>query len=296
MTDIKTPEDHIILVPVDFSESSTNALEYAVEMAKLFDDEIMLLNVISGGMKSLFLSENLKQSLKEGITLRLENYKKNILEKWPNAKVSVKIEEGKPYKVITKVAEEHKCDSIVMGTNGANAIEQFVGSTTSRTINVANCPVIVVKERHDKVSFNNIVLPIDLTKSSKQKVNWAIKIAKRYNSTVHIIMEMDDDEFIKHKISANLKQVENAMQENGVKSVSKLLDDRKYPDNIGMDTIQYAKEIDADLIIIMTQAEGGLAELFVGSYAQQVVNSSQKTPVMCINPRKTYSYVGVELQ
>ena len=45
---------------------------------------------------------------------------------------------------------------------------------------------------------------------------------------------------------------------------------------------------DADLIIIMTKSETGkLSELFVGSYAEQIVNSSQKTPVMCINPKST---------
>lgn len=295
MTDIKTPQDHITLVPVDFSESSKNAMQYAVEMAKIFNDEITLLNVISGGMKSLFMNDDQKKLLREGIAGRLKQYRDDIIAKWPAAKVNTMIEDGKPYKVITKVAEELKCDSIVMGTNGANGIEQFVGSTTSRVINVAKCPVIAVKDEHNTVTFNNIVLPIDLTKNSKQKVDWAIRIAKRFNSTVHIIMELDEDEFIKHKIDANLKQVENVMKDNNIKYVSKLLDDRKYPDNIGMDTIQYADEVGADLIIIMTQAEGGIAELFVGSYAQQVVNSSQKTPVMCINPKQTYSYVGLEL-
>ena len=295
MTDIKTPKDHITLVPIDFSESSKNAMIYAVEMAKIFDDEITLLNVISNGMKSLFMNDSQKDLLREGINVRLNQYKADILAKWPAAKVNTRIEEGKPYKAITKVAEAINCDTIVMGTNGANGIEQFMGSTTSRVINVAPCPVIAVKDDHGKVTFDNIVLPIDLTKSSKQKVDWAIRIARRFNSTVHIIMELDEDEFIKHKIEGNLRQVENAMKDNNIKYVSKLLDDRKYPDNIGMDTIQYADEVEADLIIIMTQSEGGFAELFVGSYAEQVVNSSQKTPVMCINPKQTYSYVGLEL-
>jgi nucleotide-binding universal stress UspA family protein len=295
MTDIKTPEDHIILVPVDFSESSTNALTYAVEMAKLFENEITLVNAVSKGMKSLFINDTQKELLKEGINLRLNKYKEDILAGWPNGKVNIVIEEGKPYKVIAKIAEEQKCDTIIMGTNGANGIDQFVGSTTSRVISVANCPVIAVKMKSDKPTFNNIVLPIDLTKSSKQKVNWAIKLALKYNSTVHIIMEVDNDEFIKHKIELNLKQVEQAMRDNNVKFITKMLDDRKYPDNLGMDTIKYADEVGADLIMIMTQAEGGLKELFVGSYAQQIVNSGQKTPVMCINPIKTYSYVGLEL-
>ncbi|MBR9859536.1 universal stress protein [bacterium] len=172
-------------------------------------------------------------------------------------------------------------------------MDVFVGSTTSRVIQSSKVPVIAVKEKR-MPKFDSIVLPIDLTKASKQKVKWARKFAQKYNSTVHIIMEVEEDEFLKNKVNANLKVVENYLEEHGVKYVSKLLDDRKYPDHIGKDTIQYAEEINADLIMIMTQQELKMSDLFMGSYAQQVVNSSQRTPVMAINPKKTTSFEGSE--
>lgn len=295
MTDIKTPKHHIILVPVDFSETSENAIDYAVEMAKLFDDEITLLNVISNGMKSLFLGDTQKELLRDGITNRLEKYKEKIIKQWPSAVVNILVEEGKPYKVINKISEQTECDTVVMGTNGANGMEQFMGSTTSRVISSSTTPVIAVKDHRPNHKFDTIVLPIDLTKSSKQKLVLAIKFAKKYNSTVHVIMEMEKDEFIKNKVEANLTYVKKVLADNDVKSVVKLLDDGKYPDHLGKDTVQYAEEVGADLIMIMTQAEGKLTELFVGSYAQQVVNSTQTTPVMCINPKKTFSYEGLTL-
>ena len=103
-------------------------------------------------------------------------------------------------------------------------------------------------------------------------------------------MELDKDELIEKKIKANLHQAEVIFSKYDVKYESHLLDDREYPDNLGKDTIKYAEEIDADLIIIMTKSETGkLSDLFVGSYAEQVVNSSQKTPVMYINPKPTGS-------
>lgn len=295
MTDIKTPKDHIILVPVDFSESSENAIEYAVEMAKLFDNEITLLNVISSGMKSLFLGDIQKDLLRDGINNRLEKYKANIIAQWPSAVVNILVEEGKPYKVINKVALQTECDTIVMGTNGANGMEQFVGSTTTRVISSSSTPVIAVRNHRPNHTFDNIVLPIDLTKSSKQKLVLAIKFAKKYNSTIHVIMELEKDEFIKNKVEANLTYAKKVLADNDVKSVIKLLDDGKYPDHLGKDTVKYADSIGADLIMIMTQAEGRLTDLFVGSYAQQVVNSSLTTPVMCINPKKTFSYEGLNL-
>lgn len=289
MTDIKTPKDHTILVPMDFSDSSLNAVYYAVEMAHLFDDEIVLLHVISNSaLKSLFTNDTEVALLRDKVRQQLEKVKEELLDKWPNMRVRTFVEEGKPFKAINKVAEEIKCDTIVMGTNGANGIEQFTGSTTTRVIKSSTIPVIAVKEKQTNPKFDKIVIPIDLTKTSRQKIDWAVKLGAKYDSTIHIIMELDKDELAMKKIKANLLQAESIFKKHGVKFESRLLDDRKYPDNLGKDTIQYAEEIDADLMMIMTKSESAkISELFVGSYAEQIVNSSSKTPVMCINPKPT---------
>ena len=62
MIDIKTPQDHIILVPMDFSDSSINAVYYAVEMANFFDSEVTLLHVISKSMLSNLLRAGTRYS------------------------------------------------------------------------------------------------------------------------------------------------------------------------------------------------------------------------------------------
>ena len=291
MTDIKTPKDHFILVPMDFSDASLNAVYHAVEMANLFDNELTLLHVVSKGkLAGLFMNDSEVALLRDRVRTKLEEVKADILQKWPNMRVSTRVEEGKPFKEINKVAESGNCDTIVMGTNGASGMEQFTGSTTTRVLKSSSIPVIAVKDRQENPKFDSIVLPIDLTKTSRQKIDWAVKLGKLYDSTIHIIMELEKDELISKKVKANLVNAEGIFKKHGVKFESHLLDDRKYPDNLGQDTIQFAEEIDADLIMIMTKSESAnLTDLFVGSYAEQIVNSSQKTPVMCINPKPTGS-------
>ena len=192
MTDIKTPEDHIILVPMDFSDSSLNAVYYAVEMADLFDSEITLLHVLSNStLQSLFTNDSEIALLRDKVRNKLEETKDEILAKWPAMRVNTMVAEGKPYKVINRVATENKTDTIVMGTNGVNGMETFTGSTTSRVLKSSKIPVIAVKEKQTNPKFDKIVLPIDLTKTSRQKIDWAVKIGMKYNSTIHIIMEQD---------------------------------------------------------------------------------------------------------
>lgn len=296
MTELTTPKDHKIIVPVDFSESSQNALQYAVKMAKLFDNEIVLLYALNENrFASILTGSNTKELIKEGIKRNLESSKSAILALWPEARVKLEVIDGKPYKVIEQLTEEDKVDLVVMGTNGESGIERFIGSTTRRVMSSSNVPVVAVKNGKTTPTFERIVMPIDLTKTTKQKVMWAIKLAKKFNSTIHVISEVEKDTFLKNKLDKNLKQIEGILTEHGVKHITKLLDDKRYPDHIGKDTTQYADEIDADLIIIMTQQEGsGLSQMFIGNYAEQIVAGADKTPVMSINPRKTTRFEGSE--
>ncbi len=296
MTELTTPKDHKILVPVDFSESSHNAMQYAIAMAKLFDNEIVLLYALNEKrFASILTGSDTKQLIKEGIKSKLDESRDMILKMWPEARVALEVREGKPYKVVEKLTEQENVDLVVMGTNGESGIEKFIGSTTRRVMSSSHVPVVAVKRGKMDPTFENIVMPIDLTKTTKQKVNWAIKLAKKFNSTIHVISEVEKDVFLKNKLDKNLKQIEGILEENGIKFITKLLDDKRYPDHIGKDTTKYADEVGADLIIIMTQQEGsGLSQVFIGNYAEQIVAGADQTPVMSINPRKTTRFEGSE--
>ncbi len=293
MNSIETPKDHIVLVPVDFSELSQHALFHAAKMANLFNDQVTLLHTLETGGIFSFLDKSNKDLLYEGTNKKLDDLAAILSGKYPNIKVNKMIREGKPHKVITETAEELKCDIIVMGSNGEAGLEKIVGSTASRVITGASVPVIVVKSAPVRQDYKKIVLPIDLTKETKQKISMAIHLAKKYGSEVHVISEFEGDEFLKNKLSANMNQVEKILTENGVTCITKITDPNDYPGHIGQDTVKYAREADADLILIMTQQETGLSEFFLGSYAQQVINKSQ-VPVMCIRPKEVYKFFGTD--
>ncbi len=191
------------------------------------------------------------------------------------------------------MAEEGKYDSIVMGTSGAHRMERIMGSNASKVIRHSTVPVIVVKDKQEETGYEKIVLPIDLTLETRQKVVWAIHIAKKFDSTIHVIFETETDEFVRDKINATVNNVKRMLSDEGVKYEVRSLDDENYPENFSVDTIQYSDEINADLIIIMTQQEKNFSEHIIGSYAQQVVNLSSKTPVMCITPKPSGQSVNV---
>ncbi len=76
-----------------------------------------------------------------------------------------------------------------MGTNGASGCRtNYMGSTTSRVIKSSTIPVIAVKEKKSvHLSLIHIVMPIDLTKTSRQKIDWAVKLGKQYTILLSIL-------------------------------------------------------------------------------------------------------------
>lgn len=280
-----------ILVPTDFSQVAENALDHAVQVAKSFGNEICIMHIFEEsfigsiwGQKNSYKEGLVGQMLQEKLDRMVEDIEKNH-----GIKARSVIASGRIYSAIQDYIEEDENDieSIIMGTQGAHGMAQIVGSNASRVIAGSTVPVVVVKEKQYGQGYQNIVLPVDLSLESKQKVWWAIQMAKKFNSTIHIIAIKLTDEFLMNRVKANLHQVEEVLSKNGVKHTSKMLADEQYPGNPADDTLQYAEEINADLIMIMTQQEKGFTEFIIGSYAQQIVNKHSSIPVMCITPKKT---------
>ncbi|MEZ4804573.1 MAG: universal stress protein [Bacteroidia bacterium] len=278
-----------ILVPTDFSEVANNALNHAMKIAEAYDNEITLINIQDeGGILGLFESEEKLKLLKEAVDLKMDKLIEQQKVKFPNVKINKRTDYGKIYKKITEIAEKEKFDSIVMGTHGASGIQQITGSNASRVINYAKVPVVVVKEKSVGTDrYENIVLPIDLSVESRQKVKWAIELSKKFDSTIHLIYENSSNEDYQKKIFAVVNQTQDILDKGNAKYIVRGLDDDLYPDHFAEDTLDYADEINADLIIIMSQQEKGFSEYLLGSYAQQIVNHAGKVPVMCINSGQT---------
>ena len=277
--------NNTILVPLDFSEVAQNALGHALKVADVYKNEVTLLHIMDEGnfIGNLFGGNNNAELVKEAIDMKLDKMITEANKQCPSIKINKLIESGKIYKVITNIANDGNYDSIIMGTNGASGLQQITGSNASRVINYAKVPVAVVKEKSIGNGYEKIVLPIDLTRESRQKVRWAVHVAKKFNSTIHVIYENTTNEEFRNRIHAVINQTQDILDTNGAKYILRGLEEDKYPDSFAEDTLAYANEIDADLIMIMSQQEKGFNEFLLGSYAQQIVNNGGRIPIMCIN-------------
>lgn len=278
-----------ILVPTDFSEVANNALNHAVAIAKAFNNGITLLSIIEESFLGGLFSGNQNDLVKEAIENRLKSIASEIKTTY-NIDITTRIETGRVYKVISEIANTENFDSIIMGSHGASGLEQVIGSNASRTIQYANVPVVVVKNQPIREGYKKIIMPIDLSVESRQKVEWGIHVAKRFDSEIHVVYTGSTDGFNSQRIHAAIKHVENELSDAGVKFVTSEIED-KMLENFGTEVLSYSENVKADLILVMTHTEKGLSEMVIGTLTQQMVNRSENIPVMCIHPQETgYTY------
>lgn len=276
-----------ILIPTDFSETANLALEHAVKMARLLDSEITLLHVVSSfafrvNLPEMEFDETQEAKLAGVIESKLNKIADEISQK-EGVKVSTLITSGRVREEVVRVAEEIYADIIILGTHGVSGLREFfMGSNAFRIVSDASCPVLCIQESGHPVGFKNIVVPIDDSFYSREKLGLSIKLARLYKATIHIcgLRSHDhNDEEINAKFRMKMKQVDDFLHEQDVEFTLTTL----YCENIANATMEYAAEMKADLIIIMNEQEVNSTGFFMGPYAQQVVNHS-KIPVISIRP------------
>lgn len=136
-----------ILVPVDFSDCSLDALEYAVVVAQQAKASLMLLHVlepVSYGLDFTLSHIKTREQVRESWTKRLEELASS--HQHSHVPVEYQLRGGLPGDSILDSAQTLPCDLIVMGTHGRRGISHALsGSVAEAVLRKALCPVIAVR-------------------------------------------------------------------------------------------------------------------------------------------------------
>jgi nucleotide-binding universal stress UspA family protein len=139
-----------ILFPTDFSEGSSQALQYAVDMAKRYGAKLFLVNVIYDVVKATgwyvpHVSVNkMYEEIQEGAKKELERF--GVEELSGLKALERTVITGVPHEEIINFAKNHKIDLIVMGTHGRKGVDRILfGSTAAQIVRFAPCPVLTVR-------------------------------------------------------------------------------------------------------------------------------------------------------
>lgn len=270
---------NIILIPTDFSEACTNAVEHGVELAKNFDSEVYILHVLNKDTK-VYLQKN---SLTiESLQVQLDELAEAIQVEH-DLKVTTEIRKGSIFNEINATAEQIEACLVVLGTHGKKGFQHIFGSHAMRIILSSNIPVIVVQNRTFGCGYKNIIFPVNESIEFEQKVEWANKLAKVFDSNIHIYKYKESDPEISSNINSVSNQILSAFEFNGTNFIEQTADSEMV---YSKQLLDYAVSKSADLIMIMTNNDEFEPGFILGTPEEKMIYNPSQIPVLCINPKK----------
>ena len=259
-----------IIVPIDFSNECLTGLDLALMLAGKSGDAIQMVHVLPGLTDAPL---GAVEQAREKAKIRFEE----LMQKYSRLKnqvpLSYIIKEGRIYKEVVHQAESYDDSIIILSTHGKSGFEElFIGSNAYKIVAASRKPVISVRNFKGIKNIDRIVLPLDITLQTREKVAPTAKLAKMFNSEVHIVtLASTKSKNVEKKLRNYSEQVAEFMKKHVIPHKIAHL----YGSNLTDITLEYAKSINADLICIMTEQEKSLSNLLLGNYAHQMINKAE---------------------
>jgi nucleotide-binding universal stress UspA family protein len=262
-------EKTILLVPTDFTKVGDAAINHAVSLAKSLNGEVCLLHIVS------------KESNLDPTIAKL-SHKADLTSELNDIKVDFIARVGNIFDDIGDVAAEIGAKFIVMGTHGLTAFQKITGSHALKVITNSTVPFIVIQE-HVKISgYKRIILPLDLSRETKQKLQTTVNLAKKFDSKIYIVTPSLADNLNKLALEKNLEIAKSILEENKLSFEVMSISGASFVENLN----KFAQEISADLFAIVNSNDTGIIG---SSEAQEIITNEAHIPVLCVNSAVTYS-------
>ncbi len=262
-------EKNVILVTWDFTEKSEYALEHAINAGKKLHHTIGLVHIVK--------KESEINEAKERINGVLSSKYSGI-----EPKPIVIVKDGNIFSTITDLANDMEANLIFMGTHGIKGMQKFLGSWALKVIAHTKIPFIVVQDRPKKDIYSKIVIPVTFRKENKECINWVGYFSRHFSTRFYIFKaKHSDPNFIKG-IDSNIFFLTKFFTSKGI--AYEIADAEESSDFV-LQTTKYAKEIDADAILLMVTKDIGLTDYVLGAHEQYIIANEAKLPVICINPK-----------
>jgi nucleotide-binding universal stress UspA family protein len=262
--------EHLIVIPWDFTHVAEYALQHGFKFAeKAESKEIVLVHIIKNEKEYDSAFEKLQQ-------VASDNQGKNGLA------IRALVRKGSIFTTIGEVASEIGAELVIMGTHGLKGMQKLTGSWALKVIVSSKIPFVVVQEPHNDTDLRDIVFPVDFKKESKEMLNLVNYLHKLFKPKFHIIKPNTTDVIFIKRIKANIAFSRKYMDSKGIDYEINTAEGKR---NFPVEIMEFGKNINADLILILSTKNIGLTDYVLGAQEQYIIANSSKIPAMVVNPR-----------
>jgi nucleotide-binding universal stress UspA family protein len=272
-----------IIVPIDFSTNSKNALEYASTLAQATKSTIKLVHVVSPSTYDAviigIMAEEVAEKKANGIK-EIKQIIHNLDSKYKDVIYDYEIYEGETPAEIIHCSVDNKANLIIMGTHGATGLKKlFFGSNTASVIEQSACPVMAIPENYEFKIPAKIVFATNYHASDLFVIQQLAKIAVVFSSEINVLHIVDDDANLQDKLE-EIKQFLATISPKipYSKVCYKLFNSQDIPK--GIESI--VEQEHADIIVLTTQKRNTFEKLINKSITKELSFHS-KVPLLAFS-------------
>ena len=265
-----------IIVPIDFSAHSENALRTAALLAKKTKASIFVLHMLDIQEVNLSESPSYQREKTLFFLMLAEKRLKKFLEKEYLKGITVTpiIKHYKVFSEINAEAKELKADLIVMGSHGVSGLKEFfIGSNTEKVIRFSEIPVLVVKNKLEDINFSDIVFATDFSFESIPAFQTMLKTLSIFGARKHLLyVNLPNENF---KTTPEMDTLAHQFLIEAEGNVDRFINvNFVCAKSIEEGILSFSNAVGADLIASATNGRKGLSHVFSGSISEDLSNHS----------------------
>ncbi|HLW19850.1 MAG TPA: universal stress protein [Cyclobacteriaceae bacterium] len=271
-----------ILVPFDFSEEAEYAFQFAQQLATKTMGKLKLVHIVETPTTQSFStmgemnldSAQLNQVYMVELVEKRKRQLQEIEEEHQNKPYGFKtrISFGNPYAGISSEITDIKADLVIMGSKGSSGLEELlIGSNTEKVVRHASCPVITVKRPTHADQIKKIIFASDFSEDNRTVIQHIKSLQELLGAELSLV-KINTPSFFETTKDSRAK-IESFITTHGLSNTQAVIYNSTSEEE---GIIEYAQEINADMIAMATHGRTGFMHLLSGSIAEDVVNHAKR--------------------
>lgn len=280
-----------LLVAVDFTEKSNNAVRMAVHIAARHEARVILFHNITN---HTIIDRTGKQVI--GADIIDENHKKTVQAladietslqtQYPDLEFKTIIKNDSLVHGINNIIGNEDVDLVICGSSGQqNFAQLLLGSLSYQILTEVNCSVLLVPEKCSKYSFDKILVPVRVLEDLTDKIELAVAIAKKNKGIISLLGISNEDDILKIREAYQRIKKNLAIRSQEYDSQFLLTHDK------ATQISKFSQDDNADIIILTYKDEDSWKSFFLENFFKQIINYTD-IPLLFLKNRQVVSNIN----